>query len=207
MASQESTITYDSIRIRSIRDLGDGIVTSKSDRLYTTNIQNKHIPIGTLQGIRSAEIVSTDTILASVKDNVSFTLNPFREESLDVIQGPVADSSYPYRTFVVQGIGSNITTLFITPWTSYHIRAESISDIGNSFVRIVSEWMVRYTDEITIKPICSSRHFIGDPISAEIILSSDIDSNSVSYLKLSSTVLSYWISKISIMRTYTLNIE
>ena len=208
-----STITYDHIRTRSIQgingnlhidDIDDGILIVDNTMIQSISLPIDNILIGTANGVDYISPKGTDSTIVDInieKRELTFSLNPAREEHLSYVPSPISDTYHPYSILLVEGTGDTIAILDLTPWTSYCIIAESISDIGNSFARIHSEWLIRYTDIIEIKQVNGYTHTLGDDIKPIISLISQ--SNSVI---LKSTINTMWTSKLSIMRTRTLNI-
>lgn len=205
----KSVITYDCIRTKTIQsvggsirfdDINDGILSIHNNLMHSIPVSDNTVIIGTNPFVLS-DTESISIAIDNHESNVKFSLNPVREEHLSPIKGPILDSHHSYSTFIVEGIGYAIANMYLTEWTSYFISTESISNIGNSFIRIHNDWMVRYTDVIDIKQVAGSTHVMGDKISPSISLIPDDNS-----ITLSSSINSMWISKISIMRTRILPI-
>jgi len=201
-----STVVYDHIRAKSIQvhDIGDGIVITDDCILQSMHIPTDSIPVGAPGNkINYVTPKGTESIAVDIdrdKRELTFSLNPVRKEYLSYVSDPVSDTVHPYSLFVVEGMGDAIATLHLTPWTSYCVVAESISDVEGTFTRINNEWLIRYTDVVEIKQVNGHTHTLGNDIKPIISLTSQEH-----LLLLKSTINTMWTCKLSILRTRILN--
>lgn len=144
-------------------------------------------------------IISSPTI-KSRTDHIgtSLSLNPYRQEVLGAVSNELYDMSYPYRVCVINSINSDIITLHLSPYTVYSLTMESICCTDAYAAKIYYEILIQCTDNIDTKIIHSSKHSIANhPIDISIQITCIDDM----CIRIHSSTISRWTSRISILRS------
>lgn len=144
----------------------------------------------TLSGMRDGVCMIRDNQIISERSSIS-------SETLDAIPISSIDTSHLYTRFIIESTTSSICEIPLMKGISYHITCISLSETGDSVIRLESEWMVRYHHQSSqIDTIYLSRYIMGSPTSSDIHLS--LSDNGVI---LTTQEGIHWVSKISVMRS------
>jgi hypothetical protein len=191
-----SSTVYDNFRVRNLHIVGidNGVLTTQNGAVIPIALQNDQILVGTtpkhIVGIDPVhvDITPTDVIISLTTGGIS---------TLSYVPNDIPVVDRPYYTCMIESTGTIVGYINMEDGYSYRVYLECISENVLSFVRITTEWLVRYNGSITVQNIFDTKYTMGVPQGQNITV---IPETSRILIQSSTNVI--WSCKISVMRVH-----